>query len=130
MYVFKNTWDISRALIINHGFFTCLLIFLGEVRTLMIFMSWEGQVNKNINFNSYTKMHSCLEYRNRKASNHCCTPERQQKECQIYNFSDALWYISVFAYMFIYILVLIFVLNRGKLPRPLACQPASISQHP
>lgn len=57
-------------------------------------------------------------------------PERDQKECQLYNFSATLQCISVFAYLLVYILVLMFVLNRGKLPRLLACQPASICQHP
>lgn len=110
--------------------FTCTLIFLCTVRVLMIFIPRKGQVNKSINFNSYAKRHSYSEYRNRKTNNHYCTPKKATKECQVYNFSDTLWSISMFVSLFVYFLVWVFVLNRGKLPRLRACPPASICQHP
>lgn len=119
---FQEIWD--------NCCFTCILIFLCVVRVLMIFMSWEGQVNKSIDFNFYAKRHSHSEYRNRKTNKSLLYPKKATKECQVYNFSDILWSVSMFVSLFVYFLVWLFVLNRGKLPRPLACQPASICQHP
>lgn len=64
----------------NNGFFTCHLVFLYAVSTLMIFMSWEGQVNKNTKFNSYAKRHSHSEYRNRERPIITIVPHKKQQK--------------------------------------------------